>query len=406
MSAQGSNPNTPAIEAAERLNFMWFLPTNGDVSYFGSEGGGRRTDNRYLREIVQACDRLGYYGILLPTGLACEDSWVVGSSLVTHTEKLRFLIALRPGSTVPAESARQASAFDRLSGGRLLLNLVAGGDPLDQAGDGNFLSHDERYSQAAEFLRVWRRLMSGENVNFEGKHFRSKGGRLIYPPVQSPYPPLYFGGSSEVAHDLAAEQVDMYLTWGEPPAMVAEKLKVVRAKAAAQGRKLRFGIRLHFIVRETEDEAWKAANRLIANVSDEMISAAQVKFTKESDSVGQTRMTALHGGDRNRLEVSPNLWAGVGLVRPGVATALVGTPEIVAARVREYMALGIDTVIGSGYPHLEEAYRVAELLFPHLPLTNAAGPQSHLPKGLGGAGTAVISSEEVASAKKRVAAEA
>jgi len=400
------NADVDGAHTAERLNFMWFLPTNGDVSYFGSESGARKTDNRYLREIVQACDRLGYYGILLPTGLACEDSWVVGSSLVTHTERLRFLIALRPGSIVPAESARQAAAFDRLSGGRLLLNLVAGGDPLDQAGDGNFLSHDERYAQAAEFLRIWRKLMSGENVTFDGKHFRCKNGRLIFPPVQMPYPPLYFGGSSEVAHDLAAEQVDTYLTWGEPPAMVAEKLKVVRAKAATQGRKLRFGIRLHFIVRETESEAWDAANRLIANVPDAMIAAAQVKFTKESDSVGQSRMTALHGGDRNRLEVSPNLWAGVGLVRPGVATALVGTPEIVAARLREYMSLGIDTVIGSGYPHLEEAYRVAELLFPHLPLAHAELERSALPQGLGGAGTAVITPEEVLTAKKKVTANA
>jgi alkanesulfonate monooxygenase len=398
-----SKLTSAAPEAADKLNFMWFLPTNGDVCYFGSEEGTRKSDNRYLREIVQACDRLGYYGILLPTGLACEDSWVVGSSLVPHTEKLRFLIALRPGSIVPAESARQASAFDRLSGGRLLLNLVAGGDPLDQAGDGNFLSHDDRYAQAAEFLSVWRRLMAGERVTYEGAHFKCRDGRLIYPPVQTPYPPIYFGGSSEVAHDLAAEQVDLYLTWGEPPAMVAEKLARVRQKAASVGRKLRFGIRLHFIVRETETEAWNAANRLIQNVPDEMIAAAQVKFTKESDSVGQTRMTSLHGGDRNKLEVSPNLWAGIGLVRPGVGTALVGTPETVAERIREYMDLGIDTIIGSGYPHLEEAYRVAELLFPHLPLAHAQTASIPLPKGLGGAGTAVISQEEVAKAKKRQA---
>jgi alkanesulfonate monooxygenase len=392
-------------EAASELDFLWFLPTNGDVAYFGSADGLRPTDNRYLREIAQAADRLGYYGILTPTGLSCEDAWIIGSSLVTHTERLRFLIALRPGSIVPAEAARQASAFDRLSNGRLLLNVVAGGDPKDQAGDGNFLSHDDRYAQADEFLKIWRKLMVGETVNYDGKYYRSRGGRMVFPPVQQPHPPLYFGGSSEIAKKLAAEQLDVYLTWGEPPALVAEKLADVRLRAAAFGRKVRFGIRLHFIVRETEDEAWAAADKLIKHVSDEMIAAAQIKLTKESDSIGQRRMTALTGGNRNKLVVSPNLWAGVGLVRPGVGTALVGTPAQVADRIREYMALGIDTVIGSGYPHLEEAYRVAEMLFPLLPLSHNHAHALAFRRGLGGAGTVVVTPEEIARAKSAQAAE-
>ncbi|MGO4837773.1 LLM class flavin-dependent oxidoreductase, partial [Rhizobiaceae sp. 2RAB30] len=177
-----------------------------------------------------------------------------------------------------------------------------------------------------------------------------------------------FGGSSEAGQELAAEQVDLYLTWGEPPALVAEKIESARRKAAARGRKLRFGIRLHFIVRESEDEAWAAADRLISRITDTQIENAQARFLKEMDSVGQRRMAELHGGRRDRLVVAPNLWAGVGLVRGGAGTALVGTPDQVAERIREYQAIGIDTVIGSGYPHLEEAYRVAELLFPKFDL--------------------------------------
>ena len=188
--------------------------------------------------------------------------------------------------------------------------------------------------------------------------------------MQKPYPPLYFGGSSEAAHELAAKHVDAYLTWGEPPAQVAEKIAAVRQSAAARGRTVSFGIRLHFIVRETDEAAWAAADDLISKLSDQAIEAAQDVFRTQSDSVGQARMVALHNGRRDRLEVSPNLWAGIGLVRSGAGTALVGSPQTVAARLREYQALGVDTVVASGYPHLEEAYRVSELLFPELGLAS------------------------------------
>ncbi|MBL8322760.1 MAG: LLM class flavin-dependent oxidoreductase, partial [Acinetobacter sp.] len=167
--------------------------------------------------------------------------------------------------------------------------------------------------------------------------------------------------------ELAAAQVDTYLTWGEPPAAVKEKIEHVKAKAAAKGRELNYGIRLHVIVRETNAQAWQAADELIQYVDDATIAAAQQKFSS-MDSVGQRRMAELHNGDRSRLEVSPNLWAGVGLVRGGAGTALVGDPETVAARIQEYADLGISTFIFSGYPHLEEAIRFAELVFPLLPL--------------------------------------
>lgn len=349
------------------LDFFWFIPTHGDGSYLGSERQQRPQEFAYFREIAQAVDRLGFPGVLLPTGQSCEDSWITAAGLAAHTERLKFLVALRPGVTSPVFAARQTAALDRLSDGRLLLNVVVGGNPVELAGDGVFLPHDERYEQAAEFLKIWRALVSGETVNFTGKHYRVEGGRLDLLPAQEK-PPLYFGGSSDAGQDLAAEQVELYLTWGEPAAQVAEKIERARKKAASRGRTLRFGIRLHFIVRETEDEAWEAADRLISKVTDEQIDIAQSRFLKEMDSVGQRRMAELHGGRRDRLVVAPNLWAGVGLVRGGAGTALVGSPESVAARIREYQAIGIDTIIGSGYPHLEEAYRVAELLFPVLGL--------------------------------------
>jgi alkanesulfonate monooxygenase len=349
------------------MKILWFIPTHGDGRYLASGIGARATTLPYLKQIAQTVDELGYYGALLPTGRSCDDAWVVASALIPVTQRMRFLVAVRPGLMSPTLAARMAASFDRLSGGRLLINVVAGGDPVELAGDGIFDDHDTRYEVTDEFLEIWRRVVAEEAVNFEGKHLRVRDARLFFPGVQKPHPDLYFGGSSPAGHRVAAKHVDVYLTWGEPPAQAAEKVAAMRALAAEQGRTLRFGIRLHVIVRETEQEAWQAANELIRYVTDESIAAAQKVFER-FDSAGQKRMASLHKGKRDSLEVSPNLWAGVGLVRGGAGTALVGSPEIVAARIKEYAALGIDHFIFSGYPHLEEARRFAELVFPLLPL--------------------------------------
>lgn len=355
------------------INVFWFLPTHGDGHYLGSSEGARAVDYGYLQQIAQAADRLGFGGVLIPTGRSCEDSWLVAASLIPVTQRLKFLVALRPGIISPTLAARQAATLDRLSNGRTLFNLVTGGDPEELAAEGLHLNHTERYEASAEFTHVWRKVLEGETVDFAGKHIQVKGAKLLFPPVQQPRPPLYFGGSSEAAQDLAAEQVELYLAWGEPPAQVKEKIEEVRAKAAALGRKVRFGIRLHVIVRETTEEAWRAADRLIANLDEQTIADAQKAFAR-FDSVGQQRMAALHGGKKDNLEISPNLWAGVGLVRGGAGTALVGDGPTVAQRIQEYADLGIDTFILSGYPHLEEAYRVGELLFPHLDLATSEPP--------------------------------
>lgn len=358
------------------MELLWFLPTHGDSRYLGTSIGARAVDLGYIGQIARAADELGYGGVLLPTGRSCEDAWAVASAMVPLTQRLKFLVAIRPGIMSPTAAARLASTVDRMSNGRVLINVVTGGDPAESEGDGVFLSHDERYVASHEFLHIWRRVLAGESVDFEGKHLRVKGAKVLYPPVQRPHPPLYFGGSSPAAHDLAAEHVDVYLTWGEPPAAVAAKVNEMKRRAAAFGRTLKFGIRLHVIVRETTDEAWRAANDLLRYVDDKTIQAAQAAFSR-LDSEGQRRMVALHGGRRENLEVSPNLWAGVGLVRGGAGTALVGSPEVVAERMLEYRELGIETFILSGYPHLEEAYRTAEALFPLLPVERRTSVTTH-----------------------------
>lgn len=313
------------------MKILWFLPTPGDGHYLGTSEGGRPLTHGYLQQIAKAADELGYYGILVPTGNFCEDPWVVASSLIPVTNKLKFLVALRTGVYSPTVIARKAATFDRLSGGRLLINVVAGGDPVELEGDGIFLDHDERYEDADEFLTIWKSLLAGEEVDYKGKYREVSKGKQLFPAVQKPYPPLFFGGSSKAGHEVAAKHVDYYLSWGEPIEQVRQKIAEVGKLAEAQNRILRFGLRAHVIVRKTEEEAWQAAN----------------------------------------------LWAGIGLVRGGAGTDLVGDPDSIVARLKEYEELGIDTFVLSGYPHLEEAYRVAELLFPRLglhPSSSVEGP--------------------------------
>ncbi|MDR7243905.1 FMNH2-dependent alkanesulfonate monooxygenase [Priestia megaterium] len=354
------------------MKMLWFIPSHGDGRYLGTNRGGRSADYSYFRQVAQAADRLGFEGVLIPTGKSCEDPWLLAASLIPETERLKFLVAVRPGIMAPSVAARMTSTLDRISNGRLLVNVVAGGDPAELAGDGLFLSHDERYEAADEFLDVWKGLLAGDTVNYEGKHIHVENSELLYPPVQKPSPPIYFGGSSPAGQKVAAKHSDVYLTWGEPPEQVREKITTVRKQAEAEGRTVKFGIRLHIIVRETEEEAWEAADRLIQHLDDDTIQAAQRTFARY-DSVGQQRMASLHRGTREELTISPNLWAGVGLVRGGAGTALVGSAENIAKRIKEYEALGIESFILSGYPHLEEAYHVGELLFPLLNIDEGEG---------------------------------
>ncbi|RMB83012.1 LLM class flavin-dependent oxidoreductase [Streptomyces shenzhenensis] len=354
------------------LTFHWFLPTNGDSRHVVGGGHGtpatasgrdRPPTVGYLSQIARAAEDLGFVGALTPTGAWCEDAWLTTAMVSRHTERLKFLVAFRPGFVSPTLAAQMAATFQRQSGGRLLLNVVTGGESREQRAYGDFLDKDARYRRTDEFLRIVRELWQGKAVDLDGAHLRVADARLVRLP--DPVPEVYFGGSSPLAGEVAARHADVYLTWGEPPAQVAGKLDWIRRLAAAEGRALRFGIRLHVITRDTSAQAWAEADRLLAGFDPETVRSVQAGLAR-SESEGQRRMLALHGGDRAALEIHPNLWAGIGLVRGGAGTALVGSHEEVADRIEEYHALGIDEFVLSGYPHLEEAYWFGEGVLPRL----------------------------------------
>ena len=358
------------------LTLHWFLPTSGDgrtvVERFHANrslGGPaqRPPDIDYLAQIARSAEQLGFTGVLTPTGTWCEDAWLTTAALIRETSRLRFLVAFRPGVISPTLAAQMASTYQRISNGRLLLNVVTGGDAVEQRRFGDWHDHDQRYARTDEFLAIVRGIWSGTPLDFDGEHLRVSGATVLAPP--DPLPAIYFGGSSAAALPVAARRADVYLTWGEPPAQVAAKLARVRALAAAQGRTLRYGIRLHTISRDTSAQAWAEAQKLLDALDPQQVAGAQAQLAA-SESVGQQRMVALHNGALERgvrgLEIHPNLWAGIGLVRGGAGTALVGSHAEVADLIEEYHALGIEEFILSGYPHLEEAYWFGEGVRPEL----------------------------------------
>ena len=348
------------------LRLHWFLPTGGDARDVlpGAEDSHRRApDLTYLAQVATACDALGFDGMLTPCGTGCEDSWLATAALIPLTRRVKFLVAFRPALLSPTLAAQMASTYQRLSGGRLLVNIVTGAEPAELARFGVFEDKETRYERTGDFVEIMRGAWSGEPFDYKSAHYSVEAATTRLPP--EPTPRIYFGGASDAAERIAARHVDVYLAWGEPPAMVQERLDRMRALAASEQRELDFGIRFHVIARPTAEEAWAVADALLARMDPEAIEAAQRDFAT-TQSVGQARMAALHGGDPTRLVVYPNVWAGIGMVRGGVGTALVGSYAEVADRIVEYHELGFSEFILSGYPHLEEAYWFGEGVMPLL----------------------------------------
>ncbi|AZD36416.1 Alkanesulfonate monooxygenase [Pseudomonas chlororaphis subsp. aurantiaca] len=359
----------------EPIEIDWFLPTNGDGRHLTSSGlpkallfqqGERAPTLDYLRQIVRAAEQAAFDGIMVPTASGFEDPWLITAVLAQEVRRLRFLLTLRPGLELPAYSAHRAATLQLLSENRLDLHLVSGSSRFEQRSLGDFLEHDERYARTAEFLEVFQAVWAGKGQPHHGRYYRSGLGNPIAPQAQAPA--IYFGGASAAAEQVGAAHAQTYLMWCEPPAMIAERILRMRELAAARGRGLRFGLRLHIFAAATDDAAWAHVERLLEEIPKEAIDRAQLQMAAY-ESVGQSRQTDLvkgRGRGARELEVSANLWAGVGLVRGGAGTALVGSYQQVAERIEEYHQLGVDCFILSGFPHLEEAIHLGAELLPQL----------------------------------------
>jgi alkanesulfonate monooxygenase len=349
-----------------QMKMHWFLPTGGDsrdVLPDPDRPGRRPPTHDYLAQVALAAEAAGFDAMLTPCGTGCEDAWIATASLLGVTTRIKFLVAFRPGLLSPTLAAQMASTYQRMSGGRMLVNIVTGAEPRELHRFGDYADKEARYERTGEFLGIMRRAWSGDPVDVAGDHYTVEGATTR--EVPDPAPEIYFGGASPAAKRVAAEHADVYLVWGEPPESAQQQLLDVQARAAEIGRTLRYGIRFHVIARPTSDEAWAAADALLAGISDDDIAAARADF-EATMSEGQRRMAELHGSGTQHLVIHPNVWAGIGLVRGGAGTAIVGSYSEVADRLEEYQRHGFDEFILSGYPHLEEAHWFGEGVMPEL----------------------------------------
>lgn len=349
--------------------FDWFVPIDGDGAHIGTERAEREPTFEYLRNVVETAEREGFHALLIPTrfsnGLFDEtaplaETWTTATALAAVTERIRFLVAVRPGFIPAGLFAQMAATFDRMSGGRLDINIVPGGIQGDMERLGVTSSHDRRYEQAEEFMTACRTLWArpGERVDFSSGEIQLRNA-IVSPGVSPPGPSWYLGGASPSALGLAASQGDTLLMWIQPLEDTHALMERARVAAEEVGRDLRFGLRTHLVVADDEDEAWRIADSLIAEASPEVLA-------QRNSAVAGTAMVgaAAQARDFKEHRVTERLWNGISLVRVNLGTAIVGTPQQVADELFKYWELGIDEFILSGFPHVEECERVARDVLP------------------------------------------
>lgn len=372
------------------VKILWYL-TTPDGPYPWEPEGRWHTDFEHLKQLAVASDRLGYYGSLL--GSSPNESLAVAASLIDATKRLRFLVAQHPGELSPAVLAKWALTFDQFSNGRLLFNVVNGND-AGLATLGVHYPHDERYDFSLEYWKAFKSIYAGETQGYDGKYVNlaprpaAAAGHPLggwHAPLQKPGIPLWGAGTSGpgVAHSV--QLLDVYLSFANTPPKLGEKFRRVAAEAAKIGRELTFGTRLQIIVRETEEEAWAHAEKLLQRTSlQTALNAVQrqlppgetLETFHSDDPQIQRNIETLRSGKLPKardLEIYPNVWVGPSLfgfniLGPAAGTYLVGSAEQVAERIREYESQGTSAFILSGFPLIDEAHRVADLLLPLLDL--------------------------------------
>jgi alkanesulfonate monooxygenase len=349
------------------VEVSWFSALcDDDFEYLGVPDPALLSSYEHCRGIVLAAEEAGFDNILLPSGYAAGiDTLAFAAAIATLTRRIKLLAAVRVGEVWPPQLARQIATLDQIAGGRLNVNIISSDLP------GETLASGPRYRRTVEVMHILRTLLNGEALDHQGEHYQFKLDPPRIRTVTGCCPPLYFGGLSEDAREAAAEGCDVYLMWPDRMEAVAEIIADMKARAAKRGRKLRFGYRAHVIVRETEDEARAAADRLVSRLDDKVGEEIRNR-SLDTQSVGVRRQAELRGQAADDGYVEANLWTGIGRARSGCGAAIVGDPDQVLAKLEAYQKLGIEAFVLSGYPHRTEADLFARYVLPklnHGPLT-------------------------------------
>lgn len=353
----------------------WFSALcDDDYEFLGVPDPRLQASFEHCRNIALTAENAGFDNLLLPSGYALGiDTLAFAAGLAPLLTRMRLLAAVRMGEMWPAQLARQLATLDQMLQGRLTVNIISSDLP------GETLASGPRYRRTIEIMHILRSLLNGETIDFEGEFYRL----AVSPPrvrtVSGRCPPFYFGGLSEDAREAAAEGCDVYLMWPDRMEAVAETVADLKARAARRGRTLRFGYRVHVVVRETEAQARDAADRLLSRL-DPVTGETIRNLSLDSQSAGVRRQAELRDAASGDGFVEDNLWTGIGRARSGCGAAIVGDPDQVLRKLRAYQALGIEAFILSGYPHQAEADLFSRHVLPNLthgPLAvDAAEPRS------------------------------
>jgi len=347
-----------------KCEVAWFSALcSDDYEFLGVPDASIRSNFEHYSNIVKKADALGYQNVLLPSGwIAGQDALAFAAAMAPLTTQINQLVALRMGEVWPPMLARALATVDHIAKGRLCINIISSDMP------GMKESNEVRYARASEIIQILQGLWRTDGP-FEWKGDFYKISLPTTEPAkpfqQNGGPLLYFGGISPAAQDLCAKHCDVFLMWPETEDRIAETMRIMSEKAASYERKIDFGFRAHVIVRDTEAEARAAADRLISKLTAEK--GAEIKArSQDSQSAGVKRQDELRAQSTD-LYLEPHLWSGIGPARSGCASAIVGDPDQVLAKLDRYMDLGMRAFILSGYPHLEECDLFAKHVLPNLP---------------------------------------
>ena len=354
----------PIRTPGRQCEVAWFSALcSDDYEFLGVLDGSLRSSYEHCGDIVRKADELGYQNILLPSGwIAGQDALAFAAAMAPQTKQINQLVALRMGEVWPPMLARALATVDHIAKGRLCINIISSDMP------GMKESNEVRYERSSEIIQILQALWSTDGpFEWKGKYYQISlpNTEAAKPYQQNGGPLMYFGGISPAAQDLCAKHCDVFLMWPETEDRIAETIRIMSEKAAAYGRQIDFGFRTHVIVRETEAEARAAADRLISKL--DLNKGAEIKARSlDSQSAGVKRQDELREQSKD-LYIEPHLWSGIGLARSGCASAIVGDPDQVLAKLNRYMDTGIRAFILSGYPHLDECDLFAKHVLPKLP---------------------------------------